>query len=122
MLTLETFSFPRTQNKVNFDPRTKNLPISVLTQKPSWFRFRLELKPFSIPTQEPSQFHPYPEIKSSSIPDNEIKSISTTLTKIKLVSVLIKKTFSVWHVQKNEVNVDPSTKNVSISVLTLKPS
>ena len=71
--------------------------------------------------QPPNQFNPYNEIKSGSIPHTEIKSIST-ITKPKSISMLTLKKINFRLAHKNIVDFEPRTKNMPISVLTLKPS
>ena len=107
---------------VNFDPRTENKSMSVLTPKPSQFLPHHKNKSISIPTLKTSQscmppdtktklisiqsltksfstltqnqanYDPYTEIKSTPIPHTEITSISTAHTTTKSISMPTPKT------------------------------
>ena len=106
---------------VNFDPRTENKSMSVLTPKPSQSLPHHKNKSISIPTLKTSQscmppdtktklisiqsltksfstltqnqanYDPYTEIKSTPIPHTEITSISTIHTTNKSISMPILK-------------------------------
>ena len=103
----------RTRKQVNFRAHNKNKWLSASMQVTSQFL---------PPTQQPNRVHPYPEIKSSLIPHTEIKPISTTISKSESNPMLTLKTSNVPPAHKNKVNFDPRTKNISFSILILKPS
>ena len=80
-----------------------------------------EIKQFSTTHTTTKSISSYAGIKSNSITHTEIKSISTTITKTKSISMLHTKINNFRPAHKDKVNFDPHPKNMSISVLTLKP-
>ena len=95
------------KNQVNFPAHPKN----------KWFSARIQVTNQSLPpTQQPNQF------QHCSTPRTEIKSISTTITKTKSISMLTLKISNFRRAHKDKVKFDPRTENKLISVLTLKPS
>ena len=126
-------------NQVKFDPPHWNQVNLYHTQNPSQFScssqkqviFGRHTSIKSIPplTQQSNQLHLYTEINSSSIPHTGIKSVSTTISKIKSISMLTLKTSNgtqkqsqLWLPHKKQVNFGPHTKFKSISIPHTKPS
>ena len=128
---METNNFrPAHKNKVNFDPRTKNKLISVLTLKPSQLLS---------PTQNKFKTDPHTEVMSISIPTLKTSQFGVppnTKIKIFLIQTLQvifgshTKPSQFWSLHCNQVNSDPhaditsiSTTHTtkSISMPTLKP-
>ena len=86
MLTLKTCNFgPAHENKVNFDPRTKHMSISVLTLKPSQllsltqsqvnFDPNTEVKIILIPSLKTSQFGMAPDTKTKLISSQNLEHV-----------------------------------------------
>ena len=110
MLTLKTSNFRHThKTKVKFDPRTKNMSVSVLTLKPSQLLS---------PTQIQVNFDPNTEVKSILIP-----SLKTTQfgmppdTKNELISIQTLKQVS-FDPHTNQVKYDPYTEIRSTPIPT----
>ena len=96
------------KNKVNFDSRTKNKSISVLT---------LNSSQFLSPTQNQVNFDPNTEVESISIPTLKARQFCMSPdTKTKLISMQAlnqvildprTKPSQLWSLQWNQVNSDP---------------
>ena len=75
-------------NQFTLDPH-KNQVIFPADTKNKWFSASIQVTKKNLPpTQQPNQFQHYAGINSSWTPHTEIKSISTTITKTKSISML----------------------------------
>ena len=80
-------------NQVNLDHPHKNKVNFHAHSNIKWFSASMQVTCQLLPpTQQPDRFYAYTEISSSMIPYTEMKSISTTITKNKLISILTLKT------------------------------
>ena len=133
----------RTKKRSQFDPRTKNKLISTLTMStlnPSQFRSRTqnlvrfdpitEIKPISMPRlinrgnfdANKSFFDRHSKTMSTSIPYTQIKSISTTHTKTKSISMLTLENKWLPAPIYKETKFRPPTQVPSQSIPTLNTS